>query len=211
MSGMSSSESGTTTTIELMSDSPSPPRLPLKSDNQRGEHRTDAEIIEQQAQDMQRHEAWHWCRLTVESAHDTWREATQIVELQAQELQALNAAASEARRMEAAQIVELQAQAVASETTRIEHATIPMTTENQQQADQRWRESNEGQAQIGELDDLIRELSADNDMSDMLTSMTLKPVAPLGPLEPTRARNAQESNLQIVQPHHSDPAMPSTR
>ena len=238
MSGMSSSESGTTTTIELMSDSPSHIRLPLKSDNPRVDDRTDAEIIDQQAYDVFRHYAWNQCRATVENAHETWREAAEIERLQALELQALNAATTEARRIEwvaaseatrsrifnpAVRDIVIQSQAAAaseathiesaaaSEATRFEHATVPMITEDQQQADQRWRDSDEGQAQVGILDDIFQSLSTDNDMNDMLTSMTLGPTAFQDPLRPTRTQNVQEPNLQIVQPHQSDPALPSTR
>jgi hypothetical protein len=94
-SGASSSESGTTTTDDLMSDSSSSSivRIPLKSQNQQVDNRSQAEIISQQAFDVQNHHQWNQHPEVIEELHRTWREAIKVAEQQAQEQRAIEAVA----------------------------------------------------------------------------------------------------------------------
>ncbi len=101
----------------------------------------------------------------------------------------------------------MQFQAIATpEAPPIENAAA---SEDQQQTDQRWRESDEARVQGGMLDDIIQ--SFDSDMMDELNTLTLGSTASQNPMSPLRSQHIQEPSLQMTRPLQSDLAGSSTQ
>jgi hypothetical protein len=79
---------------------------------------------------------------------------------------------------------------------------IAATSEDQQQIDQQWRESNEARIQRSILDDLI--FGMDDDMMGELQSLTVRSTASQNPVSPLRILPIQEPSRQMMQPLRSD-------
>jgi hypothetical protein len=212
----------------MMSDSSSPPliRIPLKSENQPVENRTQAEIISQQAYDVQNHHEWNQQPALIEELHKTWKEAIKVAELQAREQLAIDAVTTEQRRLEWVAASEATQSRILSPAVQEDWRSpvtqfpaiaapeappieIAATSEDQQQTDQQWRESDDARIQGNILDDIIYGL--DDDMIGELQSFTMESTASQNPVSPLRSLPIQEPSRQMMQPLQSDIAGPPTQ
>jgi hypothetical protein len=194
-------------------------RIPLKSQNQQVDNRSQAEIISQQAHDVQNHHQWNQHPEVIEELHRTWREAIKVTEQQAQEQRAIEAVATERQRREwvatneathsripsAAAQEDCRSPATQSPAIVAPEAPptdIAATSEDQQQIDQRWRESDDARIQRGMLDDLI--FGMEDNLVGEPQSSTVRSTALQDPVSPLRILPIQEHCRQMMRPYRPD-------